>query len=100
MRTRRGVLTLSTSTTSISRPLSPFYLLSKLESWISGSKHRRFMIVGDSAYASPPTAEHGVNQAFEDIYTLTGGGASLRVSTKKWHQGRQSRINLVIDLND
>jgi 2-polyprenyl-6-methoxyphenol hydroxylase-like FAD-dependent oxidoreductase len=91
--------------------LWPFYLLPKLDSWTSASKHSRVVILGDAAHAIPPSAGQGINQAFEDVYTFAGvlgrltnnadsSAATLQRSLSRWQEGRQSRINQVIELND
>ncbi|KAK7417460.1 hypothetical protein QQX98_004580 [Neonectria punicea] len=89
----------------------PFYLLPKLDTWAS-EKHARVVILGDAAHAIPPTAGQGVNQAFEDIYILAGvlgklsneskneAGERMKTALKKWQNGRQGRIDKVLQLND
>lgn len=87
--------------------LWPFYLLPKLDTWNS-KNYSRVVIVGDAAHAIPPSAGQGVNQAFEDVYTLAGllgnlgrkGSKDLvKPSLKRWQAGRQERINGVLGLN-
>ncbi|KAF7556422.1 hypothetical protein G7Z17_g1387 [Cylindrodendrum hubeiense] len=89
----------------------PFYLLPKLDTWAS-EKHARVVILGDAAHAIPPTAGQGVNQAFEDVYTFAGvvgklGSESqlgapgiLKSALKNWQNGRQARIDRVLEVND
>ncbi|KAL6406764.1 Salicylate hydroxylase [Ilyonectria robusta] len=89
----------------------PFYLLPKLDTWAS-EKHARVVILGDAAHAIPPTAGQGVNQAFEDIYIFAGVIAKLRnesqsgapeklkTALRNWQNGRQARIDQVLQVND
>lgn len=91
--------------------LWPFYVVPKLDSWISQS-HGRVIILGDAAHAIPPTAGQGVNQAFEDVYTFASMLAKLRISGAnaapsqlvqalgRWQIGRQSRVDKILDLNE
>ncbi|UKZ96336.1 uncharacterized protein TrAFT101_011134 [Trichoderma asperellum] len=92
--------------------LWPFYLVPKLDTWAQG----RVVILGDAAHAIPPTAGQGVNQAFEDVYTFAGivakvqqqkpsddekeDAARIGKALKNWQQGRQARVDRVLDLND
>ncbi|KAH7136843.1 hypothetical protein B0J13DRAFT_560136 [Dactylonectria estremocensis] len=90
--------------------LWPFYLLPKLDNWAS-EKHNRVIIVGDAAHALPPTAGQGVNQAFEDVYILSGVLGKLRSDSqlgapekvkkalKNWQNGRQGRVDRILELN-
>ena len=107
-----SVVERAASSTSIDKVnVWPFYLLPKLDSWTSQNKHGRVVIVGDAAHAIPPSAGQGVNQAFEDIYTFAGVLGKLGSSTsqeastlanamKRWHTGRQQRVDQVIALNE
>lgn len=80
----------------------PLYSMPRLESWASPSK--RVLLVGDSAHAIPPSAGQGVNQAFEDIYSLALLLANLSTNVTResalrfWQNWRQERINGVLDL--
>ncbi|KAJ5198214.1 uncharacterized protein N7498_007331 [Penicillium cinerascens] len=82
--------------------LWPFYVVPKLDTW--ASKHSSVVILGDAAHAIPPTAGQGVNQAFEDVYTYAlifakCQGKNLEHGLKVWQQGRQARVDLVLELN-
>ncbi|KAJ7031610.1 hypothetical protein C8F04DRAFT_1185778 [Mycena alexandri] len=87
----------------------PFYIVPKLDTW-SSPKHQRVVILGDAAHAIPPSAGQGINQAFEDIYTLAlllGGAqrrekkdpALVQEALKFWQSHRQSRVDQVLELN-
>ncbi|KAM5343956.1 hypothetical protein ACJ41O_012493 [Fusarium nematophilum] len=89
--------------------LWPFYLLPKLDTWSSASRHNRVVILGDAAHAIPPTAGQGVNQAFEDVYTFAGvikklgkGQGSILPASglERWQAGRQERVNKVLEVNE
>jgi 2-polyprenyl-6-methoxyphenol hydroxylase-like FAD-dependent oxidoreductase len=82
--------------------LWPFYVVPKLDTWTS--KHSRVVILGDAAHAIPPTAGQGVNQAFEDAYTFAVISArcqpqELERGLKIWQQGRQERVDRILELN-
>jgi 2-polyprenyl-6-methoxyphenol hydroxylase-like FAD-dependent oxidoreductase len=62
------------------------------------------VILGDAAHAIPPTAGQGVNQAFEDVYTYAlvlkkSPSGDLNQGLKIWQQGRQERVDRVLELN-
>ncbi|CAG8884479.1 unnamed protein product [Penicillium salamii] len=82
--------------------LWPFHVVPKLEDWTS--KHCRVVILGDAAHAIPPTAGQGINQAFEDVYTFAVifrrcRAHELQLGLKIWQQGRQERIDRILELN-
>lgn len=65
----------------------------------------RVVLIGDAAYAIPPTVAQGANQTLEDSFTLAmmlervsereeGAAAPLR----HWHTYRQERVKQVYDL--
>jgi 2-polyprenyl-6-methoxyphenol hydroxylase-like FAD-dependent oxidoreductase len=87
--------------------LWPFYIVPKLNSWVSES-HGRVTIVGDAAHALPPSAGQGVNQAFEDVYTFAivlaktqkiNNPASVKAALRRWQEGRQARVDRILELN-
>ena len=67
----------------------------------------RVLIIGDSAHALPPSAGQGVNQAFEDVYTLgltlgklfgtRHNGFKVRQSLEQALRGWQSFCQACID---
>lgn len=88
--------------------LWPFYVVPKLDTWVS--EGGKVVIMGDAAHAIPPTAGQGVNQAFEDVYTFAGVVGALEknnttdlkkqgATLKRWQAGRQARIDKVLELN-
>lgn len=82
--------------------LWPFYVVPKLDNW--ASKNSCVVILGDAAHAIPPTAGQGINQAFEDVYTYAlviakSLGKDLNTGLKIWQQGRQERIDQILELN-
>ncbi|KAJ7777906.1 hypothetical protein DFH07DRAFT_568660 [Mycena maculata] len=91
----------------------PFFIVPKLDSWVSDKGNGRVIILGDAAHAIPPTAGQGINQAFEDVYMLalilgrtkdayedaSKTTVPLESSLKFWQQYRQSRVDKVLDLN-
>ncbi|KAK5988851.1 6-hydroxynicotinate 3-monooxygenase [Cladobotryum mycophilum] len=87
--------------------LWPFYLVPKLDTWVS-QPHARVLILGDAAHAIPPTAGQGVNQAFEDVYTFAGVYSRVQQlpndaqskALRNWQLGRQDRVDRVLDLNE
>ena len=84
----------------------PFYVVPKLDTWVSNAPGR-VIILGDAAHAIPPTAGQGINQAFEDLYTLVQVLKHVRDNSaenraellKKWQNGRQARIDKILELN-
>jgi 2-polyprenyl-6-methoxyphenol hydroxylase-like FAD-dependent oxidoreductase len=89
--------------------LWPFYVVPKLPSWVSAEVRGRVILVGDCAHAIPPSAGQGVNQAFEDVYTLALTMKALGSSVleaeersprlQKWQYWRLERIKRVFELN-
>ncbi|KAL4938260.1 hypothetical protein BDV06DRAFT_231951 [Aspergillus oleicola] len=80
----------------------PFYVVPKLDRW--ASEFQRVVILGDAAHAIPPTAGQGINQAFEDVFTFAFvigrcEGDDLAKGLKVWQNGRQERIDKVLELN-
>jgi 2-polyprenyl-6-methoxyphenol hydroxylase-like FAD-dependent oxidoreductase len=76
----------------------PFLKLPKLKKW--SSQMGRVVLVGDSAHAIPPSSGQGVNQALEDIWTLTAllaSGKDLQPSLDFWHDMRQRRVDDVVE---
>ncbi|MCJ1449242.1 MAG: hypothetical protein MMC23_009762 [Stictis urceolatum] len=92
----------------------PFYKVPELADWTSSEReggHGRVLILGDAAHALPPAAGQGVNQAFEDIWTLAGvlawsvqrqpeSDEAFRTALGSWQRVRNERIRLVHVLND
>ncbi|KAE8151524.1 hypothetical protein BDV25DRAFT_128693 [Aspergillus avenaceus] len=83
--------------------LWPFYVVPKLDRW--SSRLGRVAILGDAAHAIPPSAGQGINQAFEDVYTLSlimaGAGTemSFNIGLTIWQQRRQERVDKILQLN-
>lgn len=78
--------------------LWPFMRMPKLERWYSLAG--RVVIVGDAAHAVPPSSGQGVNQALEDIYSLTlilKSSKNFLKSLSDWQEMRQARIDAVYD---
>lgn len=87
----------------------PFMKMPKLEKWFSETG--RVVLVGDGAHALPPSSGQGVNQALEDVYSLTvllnsvvtrqRSTTCSRIETLEalqfWQQMRQERIDAVVD---
>lgn len=88
--------------------LWPFYRLPPLDRWASPCG--RVVLIGDAAHAIPPSSGQGINQAFEDAYSLgslvllisSGQGKSVRMDDALgfWQQWRQARVDKVLDLVD
>lgn len=89
--------------------LWPFHVIPHLTSWISADGQGRIILVGDAAHAIPPSAGQGLNQCFEDVYTLSLTLKSLRDDAtgiealagrlQKWQQWRLERVKRVFELN-
>lgn len=89
--------------------LWPFYVIPNLPSWISANGTGRIILVGDAAHAIPPSAGQGLNQCFEDVYTLSLalktlredaiGAEALSRRLQNWQQWRLERVKAVFDLN-
>ncbi|GAB7326945.1 hypothetical protein MBLNU13_g10904t1 [Cladosporium sp. NU13] len=89
--------------------LWPFYVIPKLPSWISAEGKGRIILVGDAAHAIPPSAGQGLNQCFEDVYTLSLilkslgkdaiGAEALSRRLQEWQQWRLERVKGVFELN-
>lgn len=95
----------------------PYLKIPKLSRWYSETG--RVLIVGDGAHALPPSSGQGVNQALEDVYSLTllltsiierHGTANGVTATKEsletqqllkmlssWQEMRQRRIDAIFD---
>lgn len=91
----------------------PFMKMPKLPQWYSNTG--RVILCGDSAHAVPPSSGQGVNQALEDVYSLTllltSVGELSSVSTTEaapgkpqllsalsfWQKTRQDRIDAIMD---
>lgn len=82
----------------------PFQKMPKLPRWYSDSG--RLILCGDAAHALPPSSGQGVNQALEDVYSLTlllasvesedgAADVSLLGALKYWQQMRQDRIDAI-----
>ncbi|PSN63116.1 FAD/NAD(P)-binding domain-containing protein [Corynespora cassiicola Philippines] len=82
-----------------------------MERWTSPSG--RILIVGDAAHAMPPSSGQGVNQALEDVYSLTLllsrlllkdneivplSTDSLNVALDFWKKLRQSRVDAILEI--
>lgn len=75
----------------------PFHLIPKVETW--RSEYGRVVLVGDAAHAIPPSAGQGVNQAFEDSFTLAflmaslgEKGVELGRALEFWQGWREERL--------
>jgi 2-polyprenyl-6-methoxyphenol hydroxylase-like FAD-dependent oxidoreductase len=78
--------------------LWPFLKMPKLDRWFSDTGH--VIIIGDAAHAVPPSSGQGVNQALEDVYSLTqllNSGKDLFETLRFWQERRQKRIDAVYD---
>lgn len=94
--------------------LWPFYAVPRLDCWtsISPHGHGRVIILGDSAHGMSPRSGQGVNQAFEDVYTIamilgrlysaTGPpptNEQLGRALHGWQTFRQERVDHVLEVN-
>ncbi|KAI5363493.1 Putative FAD-binding domain, FAD/NAD(P)-binding domain superfamily [Septoria linicola] len=95
----------------------PFMRMPRIAQWYSDSG--RMILVGDGAHALPPSSGQGVNQALEDVYSLTlllasackRGEAGNPAATNRdgsaksdlldvlafWQRTRQDRIDAIFD---
>jgi 2-polyprenyl-6-methoxyphenol hydroxylase-like FAD-dependent oxidoreductase len=89
----------------------PFMKMPTLPRWFSDTG--RVVLVGDGAHALPPSSGQGVNQALEDVYSLTLLLSSIAIphmpdevpssqndlleALAFWQQMRQERIDAVFD---
>lgn len=74
----------------------PFLKMPRLEQWYS--RTGRVVLVGDAAHAIPPSSGQGINQALEDIHSLTlvlKRSQELLPALAKWQHMRQERIDRV-----
>ncbi|GKZ22364.1 hypothetical protein AbraIFM66951_011527 [Aspergillus brasiliensis] len=80
--------------------LWPYRRMPKLAEWASATG--RTIIIGDAAHAMPPSSGQGVNQAFEDAYTLAlmltslPPRANLPEALSFWRNLRQARIDAIL----
>ena len=81
--------------------LWPFLKMPKLERWYS--QLGKVILIGDAAHAVPPSSGQGVNQALEDVYSLTLVltqrllGQKALAALERWQKMRQARIDAVYD---
>lgn len=88
----------------------PFMKMPQLSKWYSDTG--RVVLVGDGAHALPPSSGQGVNQALEDVYSLTlllssvaakpaldeaGTRLEMLDALSFWQRMRQDRIDAVFD---
>lgn len=80
----------------------PYCYMPKLERW--SSPNGRVIVIADAAHAMPPSSGQGINQALEDVYTLSRVLSSLRPEIplsdafESWHCLRQRRIDKVLEM--
>ncbi|KAI9716678.1 MAG: hypothetical protein M1812_005216 [Candelaria pacifica] len=80
----------------------PYYTVPRLDQWASAGE--KVIILGDAAHAIPPTAGQGVNQAFEDTYTLAlllakvfkSPKVELKAALSFWQDFRLGRVDKVL----
>lgn len=78
----------------------PFYIIPALPSWSSDA--RRVLLVGDAAYAVPPSSGQGISQAVEDVVMLAlllGKSKSSKQNLGWWQEYRQNRLEQILLLN-
>ena len=83
-----------------------FHSVPRLPTW--RSRIGRVIILGDAAHAIPPAAGQGVNQAFEDVHSLSlllaawvrTGDRDWKQVLDWWQQYRQARVEQVTDLTN
>jgi 2-polyprenyl-6-methoxyphenol hydroxylase-like FAD-dependent oxidoreductase len=82
-----------------------FYTVPKLPDWKSDT--RRVVLIGDAAHAIPPAAGQGVNQAFEDVHSLSllmaavaKGEVAWNDALDWWQQYRQARVDRTVELTE
>lgn len=96
----------------------PYLKMPTLPRWFSDTG--RVVMVGDGAHALPPSSGQGVNQALEDVYSLTllltspsrsvrhvsvpstdttkeAGDGSILMALEFWQKMRQKRIDAIFD---
>lgn len=96
----------------------PYLKMPTLQRWFSDTG--RVVMVGDGAHALPPSSGQGVNQALEDVYSLTllltspartvrhvsvsstdstkeAGDGSILMALAFWQDMRQQRIDAIFD---
>lgn len=82
-----------------------FYTVPKLSTWKSETS--RVVIIGDAAHAIPPAAGQGVNQAFEDVHSLSllmaavaKGQVPWNATLDWWQKYRQARVDRTVELTE
>lgn len=81
----------------------PFLKMSKIDKWYSNTG--RVIMMGDAVHALPASSAQGVNQAFEDAYSLARLLISLQRTThlglaeglESWQSRRENRIEAIFD---
>jgi 2-polyprenyl-6-methoxyphenol hydroxylase-like FAD-dependent oxidoreductase len=84
--------------------LWPYMRMARLERWYSKQQQGRVVILGDAAHALPPSSGQGVNQALEDVDSLTklllndhASNEERKDALAGWQQTRQDRIDAIFD---